>query len=505
MAPLLAALALAAAPIHVERDLHYGRSAEQTLDAYVAPAARRAVVLIHGGGWRAGSKESLDPTALRFARAGWTAFSISYRLVPPGPWYAAKADALAAVRWVRAHAARFGFDPRRLTVFGTSAGGNLAALVATAGSGRHLVAAAASWSGPMDLATFVPRGVIRRYAGCECPSRLRALSPVSFVGAGDAPLLLANSTRELVPLGQATEMARRLSRAGIPHRLLVYPGSRHAVAYERDAWQPTLRFLASRTASAALPAGFRVYSHGPAGGEIWRGVIPGARRASMIYVPPGYSAARRYPVVYLLSGMPGSPWSYVRSLSLAAVADTLIARGRTTPFVAVMPPAGPSGHYDGEWAGPWERYLVHGVLPWTQAHLAVSGDRTIAGLSAGGFGAVDIALRHPRLFRRVESWGGYFRPFRDGPLHHASPAELATHDPMLLLPTEAPLLRSLGTRFFLSSGPGHGRVTPAATVRFARLLHARRLPYRLELLARKRGAWERQLVDGLRWAFGSGG
>jgi Putative esterase len=252
------------------------------------------------------------------------------------------------------------------------------------------------------------------------------------------------------------------------------------------------------------PAGFHVFSPGPGGGAIWRGVIPGARRASMIYVPPGYSAARRYPVVYLLAGMPGSPWSYVRSLSLASVADSLIGSGEARPFVAVMPPAGPSGHYDGEWAGPWERYLVRGVLPWTQAHLAVSGDRTIAGLSAGGFGAVDIALRHPRLFRRVESWGGYFSPFRDGPLRRASPRELAAHDPTLLLPVEAGLVRRLGTRFFLSTGPGHGHITPAQTIRFARLLRARRLPYRLELLARKRGAWERQLVDGLRWALGSG-
>jgi acetyl esterase/lipase len=398
MAPLLAALALAAAPIHVERNLHYGRSAEQTLDAYVAPGARRAVVLIHGGGWRAGSKESLDPTALRFAQSGWTAFSISYRLVPPAPWYAAEDDALTAVRWVRAHAARFGFDPRRLDVFGTSAGGNLAALVATVGSGRHLVAAAASWSGPMDLATFVPGGVIRRYAGCECPGRLLALSPVSFVGAGDAPLLLANSTRELVPLGQAIEMARRLARAGIPHRLLVYPGSRHAVAYERDAWQPTLRFLASRTDAAALPAGFRVYSYGPAGGEIWRGVIPGARRASMIYVPPGYSAAQRYPVVYLLAGMPGSPWSYVHSLSLAAVADTLIARGRTTPFVAVMPPAGPSGHYDGEWAG------AVGALP--RVRRPPLGGRT------------------PRRLRRPHDRGPVGRRVRRGRHRASSPAAL---------------------------------------------------------------------------------
>jgi enterochelin esterase-like enzyme len=263
-----------------------------------------------------------------------------------------------------------------------------------------------------------------------------------------------------------------------------------------------LALIAAITAALVPPPpGFHVVAVGSAGGQIWRGRIAEAKRRGMIYVPPGYSAARRYPVVYLLAGMPGSPWSYVNSLSLAAVADSLIGSGEARPFVAVVPPAGPSGHYDGEWAGPWEDYLVRGVLPWTAAHLAVSADRTIAGLSAGGYGAVDIALRHPRLFRRVESWGGYFRPFRDGPLRDASPAGLGAHDPMLLVPAEARLVRTLGTRFFLSTGPGHGHVMPAATTRFAGLLRAKRLPYRLELLPRRRGAWERQLVDGLRWAF----
>src|SRR5207248_5518313 len=133
------------------------------------------------------------------------------------------------------------------------------------------------------------------------------------------------------------------------------------------------------------------------------------------------------------------------------------------------PVAGPSGHYDGEWAGLWEDYLVRRVIPWVDANLAVSGDSTIAGLSAGGFGAVDVALRHPTLFRRVEAWGGYFAPFRDGPLRHATPADLAAHDPTRLARVDAPLLRRSDVRFFLSSGPGHGRITKAATVRFARL------------------------------------
>src|SRR2546421_7646525 len=130
-------------------------------------------------------------------------------------------------------------------------------------------------------------------------------------------------------------------------------------------------FLAAVVAAlmpAHLPPGFRVVTYGPAGGQIWRGAIAGARRAGMVYVPPGYSNTPRYPVIYLLAGMPGSPWSYVRSLSLASVADTLIGSGEARPFVAVVPPAGPDGHHVREWAGTWEGYLTPGDLPRAPAH-----------------------------------------------------------------------------------------------------------------------------------------
>src|SRR5438105_2900761 len=71
MVPLVAALALAASPIRVERDLHYATGPEQVLDAYVVPNARRAVVLNHGGGFHSGSKESPDPTSAARARRGF--------------------------------------------------------------------------------------------------------------------------------------------------------------------------------------------------------------------------------------------------------------------------------------------------------------------------------------------------------------------------------------------------------------------------------------------------
>jgi pimeloyl-ACP methyl ester carboxylesterase len=248
---------------------------------------------------------------------------------------------------------------------------------------------------------------------------------------------------------------------------------------------------------------FTELRRGPDGGQIWRGVIPGATRKSMIYVPPGFLPERSYPVVYLLHGMPGSPWSYVNSLSLAALSDTLIARKLVAPFVAVVPVAGPSGHYSGEWTGPWEQYLVHRVVRWVDAHLPIDSaahERTLAGLSAGGYGAIDIGLRHPQLFGRLESWGGYFAPHRDGPLAGAGRPELGAHDPQLLARSEAALLRRLHVRFYLSSGPGHGSVQPRETVSFAHELAGLRLPVRLELLRSGRRQWERQLDAGLRWA-----
>jgi enterochelin esterase-like enzyme len=257
--------------------------------------------------------------------------------------------------------------------------------------------------------------------------------------------------------------------------------------------------------STPLPAQFSKLRGGTPGGSIWRGVIPGATRKSMIYLPPHFSEKRRYPVVYLLHGMPGSPWGYVNSLSLGALGDTLIARHETRPFIAVVPVAGPTAYYDGEWAGQWEDYLVGKVVPWVDAHLPTVADargRTLAGLSAGGYGSVDIGIRHPRLFSRLESWGGYFTPFGDDPLDNVGDEVLASHNPTLLARSAAPTLRRLGVRFYLSTGPGHGKVERADTIDFAHELATLRIRYRLRVFRGGKGMWERQLAAGLRWAFG---
>jgi hypothetical protein len=87
-------------------------------------------------------------------------------------------------------------------------------------------------------------------------------------------------------------------------------------------------------------------------------------------------------------------------------------------------------------------------------------------VSAGGYGAVDIALRHVGVFAVAESWEGYFHPFRDGPFAAASPATLAAHDPVLLARKKAATIRSHRLRFFLSTGGSHGSVKRRWTFEF---------------------------------------
>ena len=246
---------------------------------------------------------------------------------------------------------------------------------------------------------------------------------------------------------------------------------------------------------AGLPPSFVLIRTGPDGGQIWEGSIPDRQvedsRLSDVYLPPTFSPAVRYPVVIFLHGFWGSPSSFVHGLRLAETADTEIEAGRARPFIGVMPPGGPmTKTTSDEWAGVWEKYIVRDVVPWMDAHFLTDRNRrAIGGLSAGGYGAVDIGLRHPGLFRTLESWGGYFKPFLDGPFAHASIADLRAHTPTLLVLRTAPELRRLGTRFFLSTGmSGHGDVKARWTFEFAGELARLRMSHKLWVLpAEKRG------------------
>src|SRR5262245_48229890 len=118
-----------AAEFKVEKNVEFSRPNGKPLQLDVfLPAlpegqARPAVVLVHGGGWIYGDKKGMRRTAELTATAGFVTFNINYRLAsgPNTTWPAQLDDVQRAVRWVRAHAARYGVDPDRLGAIGESA------------------------------------------------------------------------------------------------------------------------------------------------------------------------------------------------------------------------------------------------------------------------------------------------------------------------------------------------------------------------------------------------
>ena len=279
LAALVGLAGLAAADAHgkakgdetVLRGLVYRVAGGQTLrlDAYLPRSngsPRPSVVIVHGGGWRSGTRatfapgeSSVEPTARLFAARGWATFSIDYRLAPASRFPAQVSDVQSAVAWVRRNHDRYQIDPRRVALLGASAGGNLAVQAALTSTPGSAPAATVSWSGPMDLTSFYralatrgSRPFVVDYLGCApsaCPARYRDASPVDQVKATSPPTLLANSTNEIVPPQQATEMAAALAAKHVPHAIVIIPGSRHAADYEPAVINRTISFLAARFAT----------------------------------------------------------------------------------------------------------------------------------------------------------------------------------------------------------------------------------------------------------------
>ena len=260
--------AAARAQITVESDVVYRTVDGEQLGADVyLPAGqgddRPAVLLVHGGGWVGGDKGSLQQQGMQLAEAGFVAVSVSYRLAPDHPYPAAVDDVEAAVKWLRKKPQRqaYGIDRDRIGAIGSSAGGHLVGMLAALGDGKldkgARIAAAVSWSGPMDVTTVaaivdggnpLPQGAaITTFLGCEtgaCPAETaQEASPFTHVDRTDAPTLLANSDAELVPLALVQPMVDALEAADVENELIVYPGNRHARALLPDVWPDTLAFL----------------------------------------------------------------------------------------------------------------------------------------------------------------------------------------------------------------------------------------------------------------------
>ncbi len=219
-----------------------------------APAAPTPVILfIHGGGWRSGDRQAVK--GMSIPERGWPLVSIDYRLTAQGvTWPTLLEDCQAAVRWVRQQAGRFGWRSERIGVWGSSAGGHLAAMLAVCAAGPDdpaRVQAVCNWCGPTDLTQLHnPAWRVERQSTIEevtlaliggpLDQRLavaRAASPVLLVRPGCPPMLtMQGEADDVVSPRHAQPFHERMLACGNHSELHLLPGAGHGFhTPEREA------------------------------------------------------------------------------------------------------------------------------------------------------------------------------------------------------------------------------------------------------------------------------
>jgi acetyl esterase/lipase len=226
---------------------------------------RPAILVLHGGGWTAGSRTDHGDLVRILAARGFVAATADYRLAPTHPWPAQIEDAKCAVRYLRANADRWGIDRSKIGAVGFSAGAHLAMLLGTMepedgleGNGgspeaSSRVVAVVSWFGPTDLdGADLPepgKRLLDALLGPAFRADRGAASPVRYLDAGDAPMLLLQGSRDrLVPRTQALAMLEALDRVGVPSevRFHVPHGHGWGPPLLADSLEDTIRFLERR-------------------------------------------------------------------------------------------------------------------------------------------------------------------------------------------------------------------------------------------------------------------
>ncbi len=224
----------------IERGAAYGAHPRQRLDIYRPRQTARGagaaaheplpiIFFLYGGSWQTGEREGYGFAGRALAARGFLVAVPDYRLVPEVRFPAFLEDGAAALRWVRANAARLGGDGSRIVLVGHSAGAYNAAMLALdprwLGEDRRAVRGLIGLAGPYDFLPLSGPITTAAFGGAADP---RQTQPIAFASAGDPPALLLHGAKDnTVYPRNSRQLGERLRAAGVEARVKLYPEVGH--------------------------------------------------------------------------------------------------------------------------------------------------------------------------------------------------------------------------------------------------------------------------------------
>ncbi|MBB5868074.1 acetyl esterase/lipase [Allocatelliglobosispora scoriae] len=214
-----------------------------------APGIHPLIIWVHGGGWQSGDKSNCLPTRLNVTSRGYHVACIDYRLSGQAIHPAQIEDVKSAIVVLRGRAAQYRLDPQRFAIWGSSAGGHLAALAGTTSgdrlfttnSGASTVQAVVDYYGPTDLLALVqtpgytshqsPDSAESRLLGgpvLDNPQAADAASPITYASPADPPFFIVHGTADpVVPPQQSSLIRDALQADGVTAQLTYLTGAGH--------------------------------------------------------------------------------------------------------------------------------------------------------------------------------------------------------------------------------------------------------------------------------------
>lgn len=224
--------------ISVTKDIPYrsGNSDSWKLDLAMpqnfGEEPRPALVIVHGGGWAAGSKsvDVYQKMMVAYAQKGYVVINVGYRLTGEAEFPACIEDVKTAVRWLRAHANKLGVDPNRIGAYGHSAGAHLALMLAMTPVSAGLEGDG-GWEEYSSMVNVVAAGSPPTELGRDVPMAHPKWWPIGYIGANHPPMFLVQGSDDRIVLPERTrDFVDKMKAAGARIKYLEVQGG-HGVAY----------------------------------------------------------------------------------------------------------------------------------------------------------------------------------------------------------------------------------------------------------------------------------